>query len=194
MSMLEANISAPATVGRRIRNARKAKGWTLDQLAQALDISRVSVWGWENGKTHPRPSRLADVAAALDLPVEQLVDDHLPAQRPVAHPSDLVLECQMRIAEGLGVQPKDVEIKVSFGGTATGDGTAGIPGGEAFLAKGASLLGWQKRLEAEIARLRESGHADDDPAIAELKLQCGALAEQIARLIDDFRAGGDRAN
>ena len=84
MSMFEAKISVPATVGRRIRNARKAKGWTLDQLAQALDISRVSVWGWENGKTHPRASRLADVAAALDLPVDQLVDDHLPAQQPVA--------------------------------------------------------------------------------------------------------------
>ena len=174
--------------GSLIRKLRKAKGWTLDQLAQALDISRVSVWGLENGKTHPRASRLADVAAALDLPVEQLVDDHLPAQQSVAHPSDLVLECQMRIAEGLGVTPNDVEIKVSFGST------GGVQGGEAFLTKGASLRGWQKRLEAEIARLRKGGHSDDDPAIAELNQQCGALAEQIAQLIDDFRAGGDRAN
>jgi transcriptional regulator with XRE-family HTH domain len=192
--MFEAKISVPATVGRRIRNARKAKGWTLDQLAQALDISRVSVWGWENGKTHPRASRLADVAAALDLPVDQLVDDHLPAQQPVAHPSDLLLECQMRIAEGLGVRPDNVEIKVSFGGAGTGAGAAGSPGGEEFLAKGATLRGWQKRLEAEIARLRKGGHPDDDPAVAELNQQCGALAEQIAQLIDGFRAGDDRAN
>ena len=186
MSMIEAKIPALPTVGRRIRNARKAKGWTLDQLAQTLKVSRVSVWSWENGKTRPRPSRVADVAAVLDLPVSQLVDDHLITQQPAAHPSDLVLECQIRIAEGLGVQPQDVEIKVSFGGTETGEDTAGITSGEAFLANGASLRGWQTRLEAEIARLREDGHADDDPAIAELNKQCGALAERINKLIDDF--------
>lgn len=191
MNMLpEVKILSQATVGRRIRNARKAKGWTLDQLANALDISRVSVWGWENGKTHPRPSRLADVAAALDLPVHQLVDDETLVEQPTGHPSNLVLECQMRIAEGLGVQPKDVEIKVSFGGTGAGDvASQTAPAGEAFLSKGGSLREWQVRLESEIARLRNDRRGDDDPAVVELSLQCSALADRIARLIEEFRAG-----
>jgi transcriptional regulator with XRE-family HTH domain len=191
MNMLpEARLRPRATIGRRIRNARKAKGWTLDQLATALDISRVSVWGWENGKTHPRPSRLAEVAAVLDLPVHLLVDDEAPVEQPADHPSNLVLECQMRIAEGLGVQLKDVEIKVSFGGTGAGDETrAAAPAGEAFLSKGGSLREWQMRLESEIGRLRKDGRAEDDPAVAELNLQCAALADQIARLIEEFRLG-----
>jgi transcriptional regulator with XRE-family HTH domain len=56
------------TLGDRIRDLRKKKGYTLDALAVESDSSKSYIWELEN-KNPPRPSgeKLALIAAALGV-------------------------------------------------------------------------------------------------------------------------------
>ncbi len=102
------------TAGNCIRAARKLKGWSLDHLADALGVSKTSVWGWETDKIRPRTARLREIAELLDLPPEYILNGK-PAMEPTSGEGrGLVEDCQLRIAEAFGVEPADVEIKVSF--------------------------------------------------------------------------------
>ena len=58
----------PTTLGDRIRDLRKRKGYTLDQLAEESKSSKSYIWELKN-KDPPRPSgeKLALIAAALDV-------------------------------------------------------------------------------------------------------------------------------
>lgn len=37
--------------GRCVRSARKKAGWTLDQLAVGLGVTRSMIWQWESGRS-----------------------------------------------------------------------------------------------------------------------------------------------
>lgn len=56
------------SLGDRIRDLRKKKGFTLDELAAHSESSKSYIWELEN-KNPPRPSgeKLALIAAALDV-------------------------------------------------------------------------------------------------------------------------------
>jgi transcriptional regulator with XRE-family HTH domain len=53
-------------IGTRIRELRKAKGLTLQQLADVFGISRASVSEWESGRSKPDGGRLLKLADVLD--------------------------------------------------------------------------------------------------------------------------------
>lgn len=102
------------TAGSCIRAARKLKGWSLDHLADALGVSKTSVWGWETDKIRPRTGRLREIAELLDLPPEYILNGKPAMEHAPSDGRDLIESCQTRIAEAFGVEPADVEIKVSF--------------------------------------------------------------------------------
>jgi transcriptional regulator with XRE-family HTH domain len=62
------------TLGDRIRDLRKKKGFTLDELAAKAESSKSYIWELEN-KDPPRPSgeKLALIAAALDVTTDYLL-------------------------------------------------------------------------------------------------------------------------
>ncbi|MEV0366284.1 helix-turn-helix transcriptional regulator [Nocardia fusca] len=51
---------------------RKAMGFTREALAQRLNVERSTVVRWEAGKSEPSPALRADLAAALDVPLDEL--------------------------------------------------------------------------------------------------------------------------
>ena len=65
----------PSPLGLKIRELRRARGLTLDDLAQATDSSKSYMWEIEN-KDVARPSgeKLNKIAAALGVTPEYLVD------------------------------------------------------------------------------------------------------------------------
>ncbi|KGV86486.1 helix-turn-helix family protein [Burkholderia pseudomallei MSHR3951] len=65
-------------IGIRIRELRKAKGMTLQQLGDVFGISRASVSEWESGRSKPDASRLVELASTLGVSVEYLLDDNGP--------------------------------------------------------------------------------------------------------------------
>lgn len=54
--------------GTRLLAAREKRGWTQQQLAEALGVSTQAVSQWETGKTFPRsPTRIRTIASALNV-------------------------------------------------------------------------------------------------------------------------------
>ena len=75
-------MSDPTSIGLRIKEARQAKGWTQDQLAQAVEVTRSAVAQWETGRAGQVTGNLTRIAAVLDVGVEFLThgaEKRLPA-------------------------------------------------------------------------------------------------------------------
>ena len=65
--------AAPTGVGPRIREARHERGWTQDDLAQAVGVSRSAVAQWETDRTGQIRDNLGRIAHALGISVEHLL-------------------------------------------------------------------------------------------------------------------------
>ena len=66
------------SIGCKIRELRKSKGYTLDELAALAESSKSYIWELEN-KNPPRPSaqKLAKIAKALDVTMDYFIDDEV---------------------------------------------------------------------------------------------------------------------
>ncbi|UKJ08387.1 helix-turn-helix domain-containing protein [Solitalea lacus] len=60
-------------LGLKIRSSRADKGISLTELAQQTGVSVSYLNEIEKGKKHPKPSKIALIADALDVPYDQLV-------------------------------------------------------------------------------------------------------------------------
>lgn len=66
-------MSDPSQIGARIRTVRRERGWTQDQLANAVGVSRSAVAQWETGRAGQVTGNLTRIAATLDVGVEFLM-------------------------------------------------------------------------------------------------------------------------
>jgi transcriptional regulator with XRE-family HTH domain len=60
-------------LGQRIRQLRREKSLTLQQVAQSLGVTRACVSKWETGASQPDLTRLGELAAVLGLSTSELV-------------------------------------------------------------------------------------------------------------------------
>ena len=69
-----------------VRAAFDASGMTLDELGTKMgyegDVARKSAWQFLNKTTDPRVSMLRRFAAAVGVPVAELVVDPIPTEKP----------------------------------------------------------------------------------------------------------------
>jgi len=63
-----------ALLGARIREIRKARGLTQEQLAEMIDVEQKHVSRIESGKNYPTIDRLEKMAAALKVPLMGFFD------------------------------------------------------------------------------------------------------------------------
>ena len=63
----------PREIGARIRAARQEQGWTQDELAAAVGVSRSAVAQWETGRAGQVTANLTRVATVLGTGVEHLM-------------------------------------------------------------------------------------------------------------------------
>ena len=61
-------------IGRNIRDARKQKNMTQEQVAEAIDISLQHYGKVERGDRHINLPRLAELSVLLNVPIEKLVE------------------------------------------------------------------------------------------------------------------------
>lgn len=66
------NMSNDA-VGKRIRELRLKKGYTLEKLAEYAEISRNFLWDIETGRKSMKAQNLGKIAAALNVSTDYLV-------------------------------------------------------------------------------------------------------------------------
>lgn len=64
--------------GRRIRELRKSKGLTQEQIAELINIEPPNVSKLESGLHFPQPDKIEKLAKALNLEIHDLFDfEHL---------------------------------------------------------------------------------------------------------------------
>lgn len=68
-------------VGRRLTEAREARGWTMIALAEKIGVSRQAISQFESGPETPRPEILERICNALDMPELYFLDAH-PDEEP----------------------------------------------------------------------------------------------------------------
>ncbi len=68
----EAAVAAPLDLGQRVRELRRAKGWTLEQAATTGGLARSTLSKIENGQMSPTYDALKKLALGLGISVPQL--------------------------------------------------------------------------------------------------------------------------
>lgn len=84
-------------LGQKIRQARRVKGLTQEQLADAMHVSRQTISHWENNRTLPDYLLLCELAKTLETDVVAFLQE-LPA-RPEAEEAEAVEALPAEAAE-----------------------------------------------------------------------------------------------
>lgn len=72
--------SEPLNLGERVRELRKARGWTLEQAAGQAGLARSTLSKIENGQMSPTYEALKKLAEGLEISVPQLFTPAVKAQ------------------------------------------------------------------------------------------------------------------
>src|SRR5699024_3365921 len=97
---------------RRIRSLRKRRGLTLEQLSRAIDRAPSQLSAIENGKREPRLPVLRALAQALEVTMDELLDESAPDERAAL---EIAVERAQRgaVFQSLGLQPVRVSSATS---------------------------------------------------------------------------------
>lgn len=90
----------------RLAAMRKAAGFTQEQLATELGISRRRIAYYEAESDHPPASLLPKLARALNTTVDELLGAQAPKRQTRAAPLSPRLERRLRQIERLSPKPK----------------------------------------------------------------------------------------
>ena len=115
-------MSSPTDIGTRVRDVRRERGWTQDEFARRVGVSRSAVAQWETGRAGQVTGNLTRIADVLGVGVEYLTfgnDKRAPGQ--VGQGDELALlrlyrECTpedrqlaLRMLRRLALQGRDAE-------------------------------------------------------------------------------------
>ena len=76
----ESEVTAMKSIGNQIKDARKAKGMTQSDLANALFVSRTALANWEQDRRNPDREVLLRISSLLDYEFEYPVDEQIPSE------------------------------------------------------------------------------------------------------------------
>ena len=65
-------MSTPTDIGTRVRDVRRERGWTQDEFARRVGVSRSAVAQWETGRAGQVTGNLTRIADVLGVGVEYL--------------------------------------------------------------------------------------------------------------------------
>lgn len=89
--------------GQRLRDLREAAGLSQSKLAELTGVTRNAVSQWEAGETQPSTRRLAKLAKALKVPIDEIMTS--PAQA-----RDRILNTAERLFDRLGIAEASVDV------------------------------------------------------------------------------------
>ena len=65
----------------KIMNLRKKNGWSQEELAERLDISRQSVSKWESGESIPTLEKLIRISEIFEVSTDYLLKDNFKEEK-----------------------------------------------------------------------------------------------------------------
>lgn len=69
------------TLSEKILMLRKQRGWSQEELAERLGVSRQSVSKWESGNSLPDLNRILDLSRLFEVTTDFLLKDEEPGER-----------------------------------------------------------------------------------------------------------------
>lgn len=83
------------SIGKRIKEIRLKRGITQEKLAETVNISVPHISRIENGWASPSLQTLVDICNALDITIDDLMQDSIPAARRNAEGAlgEIVADC-----------------------------------------------------------------------------------------------------
>jgi transcriptional regulator with XRE-family HTH domain len=110
-----APVRGPASsLPARLRQLREGRGLTLDQLAQALGVSRQTAWYWERGRNLPGPANLHRLAEVLGVAERDLLSDRAEPAQSAQNLAALVAAKKAEIARFAGTAEEQVRIVIEL--------------------------------------------------------------------------------
>lgn len=152
----------------KIMKLRKQQGWSQEDLAIRLDISRQSVSKWESGSNMPDISLLAELADFYDVSIPEIIDGE-------------------RKSENMNEEVKETVLKLS-------DYTETINQkikGRLFVLTVIAIIGMIAFVIIEFTGLDTPGSVYESVAAAGLGLDCGmliVLAMYLSGLLGKIKA------
>ena len=70
--------------GENLINLRRQKGWSQDDLANNLNISRQAISKWENNTSKPDVDNIEKISKIFSVTIDNLLDNDLPNDKAVA--------------------------------------------------------------------------------------------------------------
>jgi len=98
---------AGSQFGTQLNRLRRERSLTLEQVANALGVSKPTVWAWEKGKARPLPERISGIAEILGV-----TESELSGPGDQSKSENLVEECRVRIAAEYQIRPENVRIMI----------------------------------------------------------------------------------
>lgn len=77
----EDNMSTPTIISKQIIKLRNKQGWTQQQLAEKIGVSKQSVSNWETGEKVPRMGKIEEIASIFNVTVSYIVDGKSDAEK-----------------------------------------------------------------------------------------------------------------
>lgn len=65
------------SLGNKILELRKKQGFSQEQLGEKVDVTRQTISNWELGETAPNPEQLKLLSKALDISIDELLDNNV---------------------------------------------------------------------------------------------------------------------
>lgn len=97
------------TVGERIREIRKEKGYSIRYLSELTGISRSTISRWENNQLNPSTEKVYKIIEAFDMTSKQFWEQPLGYVETSADKHKLIREQIKRITWALG----DIQIAIN---------------------------------------------------------------------------------
>ena len=102
----------PPDFGRRLASLRNERGWSIEEVAAHLGVSRQAVWYWETGQRVPRQRLFKRVAEIFEVPPEALKAEAVNPQP--AEAISLIEELRARIAARIGCDKEKITISIQL--------------------------------------------------------------------------------
>ena len=77
------------TIGDKILNMRKARGWSQEELADRIGVTRQAVSRWESNSAKPDAEKIVDISDLFGVSADYLLRDKYAGEGEIHNGSEL---------------------------------------------------------------------------------------------------------
>lgn len=102
------------TISEKILTLRKKEGYSQEDLAEKLDVSRQAVYKWETGAASPEVDKIKMIAKLFDVSFDYLLNDEMEEPEQPAPPQKKTVKYRKVFCVGDKLDPHQVDIEIGY--------------------------------------------------------------------------------